>query len=181
MEQWATNPFELVEKDGYFYGRGTSDIKDGAAILAANMIRWKREGWVPERDIIVALTADEEGGPANGVEWLLKTNRRLIDAEYCLNTDGGDFQLRDGKPLLTTFETAEKWYSDWTLETHNPEVPIHVPLTECVATAPNAAGGRCPANHPRHLRCPTAKRAKLVDCIPSGELSLGGEVTACCH
>jgi acetylornithine deacetylase/succinyl-diaminopimelate desuccinylase-like protein len=120
VEQWATNPFELVEKDGYFYGRGTSDIKDGAAILAANMIRWKREGWVPERDIIVALTADEEGGPANGVEWLLKTNRPLIDAEYCLNTDGGDFQLRDGKPLLTTFETAEKWYSDWTLETHNP-------------------------------------------------------------
>ena len=67
------------------------------------------------------------------------------------------------------------------LETHNPEASIHVPLTECVATAPNAAGGRCPANHPRHLRCPTAKRAKLVDCIPSGELSLGGEVTACCH
>lgn len=120
LEQWATNPFELVEKDGYFYGRGTSDIKDGAAILAANMIRWKREGWVPERDIIMALTADEEGGPANGVEWLLKTHRPLIDAEYCLNTDGGDFQLRDGKPLLTTFETAEKWYSDWTLETHNP-------------------------------------------------------------
>ena len=120
VEQWATNPFELVEKDGYFYGRGTSDIKDGAAILAANMIRWKHEGWVPERDIIVALTADEEGGPANGVEWLLKANRSLIDAEYCLNTDGGDFQLRDGKPLLTTFETAEKWYSDWTLETHNP-------------------------------------------------------------
>ena len=120
VEQWATNPFELVEKDGYFYGRGTSDIKDGAAILAANMIRWKREGWVPKRDIIMALTADEEGGPANGVEWLLKTNRPLIDAKYCLNTDGGDFQLRDGKPLLTTFETAEKWYSDWTLETHNP-------------------------------------------------------------
>lgn len=120
MEQWATNPFQLVEKDGYFYGRGTSDIKDGAAILAANMIRWKHEGWVPERDIIVALTADEEGGPANGVEWLLKTNRSLIDAEYCLNTDGGDFQLRDGKPLLTTFETAEKWYSDWTLESQNP-------------------------------------------------------------
>jgi len=66
------------------------------------------------------LTADEEGGPANGVEWLLKTNRSLIDAEYCLNTDGGDFQLRDGKPLLTTFETAEKWYSDWTLESQNP-------------------------------------------------------------
>ncbi len=120
VEQWATNPFALVEKDGYFYGRGTSDIKGGAAILAANMIRWKRQGWVPERDIIMALTADEEGGTANGVEWLLKTNRPLIEAEYCLNTDGGDFQLRDGKPLLTTFETAEKWYSDWTLETHNP-------------------------------------------------------------
>lgn len=119
QEEWATNPFELTEKDGYFYGRGTSDIKDGAAILAANMIRWKREGWVPNRDIVMALTADEEGGPANGVDWLVKTHRALIDAEYCINTDGGDFQLKNGKPLLATFETAEKWYSDWTLEVHN--------------------------------------------------------------
>lgn len=129
-EEWSTNPFELVEKDGYFYGRGTSDIKDGAAILAANMIRWKREGWVPNRDIILALTADEENGDANGVAWLLKTNRELIDAEYCLNTDGGDFQMQHGKPLLATFETAEKWYSDWTLEVHNPGGHSSIPRAD---------------------------------------------------
>lgn len=129
-EEWGTNPFELVEKDGYFYGRGTSDIKDGAALLAANMIRWKREGWIPDRDIILALTADEENGAANGVAWLLKTNRALIDAEYCLNTDGGDFQMQHGKPMLATFETAEKWYSDWTLEVHNPGGHSSIPRTD---------------------------------------------------
>ena len=129
-EQWATNPFELVEKDGFFYGRGTSDIKDGAAILAANMIRWKREGWVPSRDIILALTADEENGSSNGVDWLIRTNRPLIDADYCLNTDGGDFQMKDGKPLVATFETAEKWYSDWTLEVHNPGGHSSIPRTD---------------------------------------------------
>src|ERR1043166_2723968 len=86
---WSTNPFQMVEKDGFFYGRGTYDIKDGAAILLANILRWHQEGYKPDRDIILALTADEEGGGANGVKWLLEQHRDLIDAEYCLNTDGG--------------------------------------------------------------------------------------------
>ncbi len=118
---WSTDPFQMVEKDGFFYGRGTYDIKDGDAILLANMIRWHQEGYKPDRDIILALTADEEGGPANGMRWLLDQHRDLIDAEYCLNTDGGDFILSsDGKPLAATVQLAEKWYVDWKLEVINP-------------------------------------------------------------
>ncbi len=118
---WATDPFQLVEKDGYFYGRGTYDIKEGASILLANFIRWKQEGFKPDRDIVLALTADEEGGDANGVKWLLEKHRELVDAAYCLNTDSGDFLLsRAGRPLAATVQMAEKWYVDWKLEVINP-------------------------------------------------------------
>ena len=118
---WATDPFQMVEKDGFFYGRGTYDIKDGDAILLANFIRWKQEGFKPDRDIILALTADEEGGDSNGVKWLLDHHHDLVDAVYCLNTDGGDFLLsRDGHPVAATMQLAEKWYVDWKLEVLNP-------------------------------------------------------------
>ncbi len=119
-EDWTTDPFQFVEKDGFFYGRGTSDVKEGDAILMANFIRWKREGFVPDRDLILALTADEEGGTANGIEWLLKTHRDLIDAEYCINLDGGDFQWREGKRLLAAIQASEKVYADFQLEARNP-------------------------------------------------------------
>ena len=82
-EDWSTDPFTFIEKDGYFYGRGTGDDKAQAAVWIANLIRYKREGFKPDRDIIVALTADEEGGgPYNGVTWLIKNKRDLIDAEF---------------------------------------------------------------------------------------------------
>lgn len=120
-EDWSPDldPFEFIERDGYFYGRGTQDVKDGVAILSANMIRWKQEGWKPAGDIILALTADEETGTANGVDWLLKNHRNLIDAQYCLNPDGGDFDERDGKPFLIKVAAAEKKYSAIKLETFN--------------------------------------------------------------
>jgi acetylornithine deacetylase/succinyl-diaminopimelate desuccinylase-like protein len=96
-EDWSPglDPFILTEKDGYFYGRGTSDDKDQAAIWIANLIRMKRDGFVPDRDIIVALTADEEGGgPYSGIKWLLKNHRDLIDAEFALNEGGyGEISL----------------------------------------------------------------------------------------
>ena len=99
-EDWSFDPFTLIEKDGYFYGRGTGDDKAQAAIWVANLIRYKREGLRPARDLIVALTADEEGGgPYNGVDWLLKNRRELIDAEYCLN-EGGWGEMCGGKRLL---------------------------------------------------------------------------------
>jgi acetylornithine deacetylase/succinyl-diaminopimelate desuccinylase-like protein len=116
---WSLDPFKLTEKDGFFYGRGTSDIKDGDAILAANFIRLKEENYKPDRDLILALTADEEGGDFNGITWLLEHHRNLIDAEYCINTDGGDFQLKDGKPLLTSIQTGEKLYADYQLQVFN--------------------------------------------------------------
>lgn len=116
---WSMDPFTLTEKDGFFYGRGTSDVKDGDAILAANFIRLKQEGYKPDRDLILALTSDEEGGDFNGVSWLLEKHRDLIDAEYCINTDGGDFQLNNGKPLLASIETSEKIYADFQLHVFN--------------------------------------------------------------
>lgn len=117
---WSTDPFQLIEKDGFFYGRGTSDVKDGDAILMANMIRWKKANWKPERDIILALTADEENGDDNGVDWLVKNHRDLIDAEFCLNTDSGDFELDHGRRIAVLVQAAEKWYVDWKLEVTNP-------------------------------------------------------------
>ena len=81
-EDWSFDPFVLLERDGFFYGRGTSDDKAMASQFVANLIRLKEEGYRPDRDLILALTADEEGGSANGIDWLLKTHRALIDAEF---------------------------------------------------------------------------------------------------
>ena len=110
-EDWSTDPFKFVEKDGYYYGRGAEDMKVSDAIVVAGFIRMKKEGFVPDRDIVLALTADEETGAANGVDWLLKNHRELIDAEYALNPDGG--QVRTEKPLAVEFEAAEKLYADY--------------------------------------------------------------------
>ena len=86
-EDWSMDPFKLLERDGYFYGRGTVDDKAMVAIWIANLIRFKHEGFVPNCDLIVALTAEEEGGQDtfNGVKWLLANHRKLIDADYCIN------------------------------------------------------------------------------------------------
>src|ERR1700688_1419167 len=81
---WTTDPFEFIEKDGYFYGRGTQDMKANDAILVTTFIRLKKSGFKPDRDLILALTADEEGGKSNGVDWLLKNHRDLINAAFVL-------------------------------------------------------------------------------------------------
>src|SRR3989475_7344352 len=117
---WTTDPFEFIEKDGYFYGRGTEDMKEGDAILVTNLIRLKKEGFLPDRDLILALTADEEGGTSNGVNWLLKEHRDWIDAEYCINLDGGEFERDKGKRLLAGIQAAEKVYVDYRFESLNP-------------------------------------------------------------
>ena len=119
-EDWSMDPFQFIEKDGYFYGRGSGDIKDGDAILMTAMIRMKQEGFKPDRDIILALTADEEGGTSNGVEWLIKNHRDLIDAEFTLNPDAGDFELDKGKKLLVGIQAAEKLYQDFDVKVTNP-------------------------------------------------------------
>jgi acetylornithine deacetylase/succinyl-diaminopimelate desuccinylase-like protein len=115
-EDWSMDPFVLTEKDGYFYGRGTGDIKDGDAFLVTTFIRLKRENYKPDRDLILALTADEEGGGSNGVDWLLKNHRDLIDAEYIINPDAGNFELDKGKYQLVGIQASEKLYQDFELK-----------------------------------------------------------------
>jgi acetylornithine deacetylase/succinyl-diaminopimelate desuccinylase-like protein len=119
-EDWTTDPFEFLEKDGYFYGRGTEDMKEGDAILITNFIRLKKENYLPDRDVILALTADEEGGASNGVDWLLKEHRDWIDAEYCINLDGGEFEKDNDKRLLAGIQASEKVYVDFQFESLNP-------------------------------------------------------------
>src|ERR1700726_437194 len=118
-EDWTTDPFQFVEKDGYYYGRGTQDMKESDAIAVMAFIRMKREGFIPDRDIVLALTADEEGGKSNGVDWLLRNHRGLIDAEYVLNPDGGGVYTRNGKPAIVEGDASEKLYADYQLEANN--------------------------------------------------------------
>lgn len=129
-EDWTTNPFEFIEKDGYFYGRGTTDMKDGDAIMSATLIRLKKEGYVPNRDIILAMTADEEGGTSNGVDWLLKNHRELIDAEFVLNHDGGGVLSDHGKPVFMDVNATEKLYGDFVLTATNPGGHSSLPRPE---------------------------------------------------
>ena len=119
-EDWSTDPFQFIEQDGYYYGRGTQDMKDSDAIAVTNFIRLRKEGFVPNRDIILALTADEEGGTSNGVDWLLKNHRDLIDAEFALNPDSGGVWADNGKALTVEFEATEKLYGDYQLLATNP-------------------------------------------------------------
>src|SRR3989440_8302134 len=119
-EDWSIDPIKLTEKDGYFYGRGTLDDKFMAAALVANLIRYRQEGYRPERDLIVALTTDEEIGDANtmGIRWLLANHRDLIDAELALN-EGAGVGLKKGKPLRHGVQTSEKVPVNYRLEVKN--------------------------------------------------------------
>ena len=115
---WTTDPFTLVEKDGYFQARGAIDDKAMASIFAANMLRYKREKFVPDRDLILVLTPDEEKSGLLGTEWLVQHHRGLIDAEYALN-EGGGGTLKDGKPFLQAVQATEKAFTDFTLTVKN--------------------------------------------------------------
>jgi acetylornithine deacetylase/succinyl-diaminopimelate desuccinylase-like protein len=115
-EDWSMDPFQLTERDGFFYGRGTGDDKAQAAIWIANLIQYKKEGFKPGRDIIVALTADEEGGgPFNGVTWLLKNHRDLIDSEFALN-EGGWGESAGAKRISNDLQVSEKYVINFRFE-----------------------------------------------------------------
>jgi acetylornithine deacetylase/succinyl-diaminopimelate desuccinylase-like protein len=129
-EDWTTDPFQFVEKDGYYYGRGTQDMKSGDAIWVTTLIRFKREGYRPDRDLILALTADEEGGLSNGVDWLLKNHRDLVDAEFVLNADGGGVDTVKGKPLIVEMDATEKLYADYQLTVTNPGGHSSLPVPD---------------------------------------------------
>jgi acetylornithine deacetylase/succinyl-diaminopimelate desuccinylase-like protein len=129
-EDWSMDPFVLTEKDGYFYGRGTGDDKAQAAVWIANLIRYKREGFKPDRDIIVALTADEEGGgPYNGVQWLLKNKRDLIDAEFALN-EGGWGESVNGVRLSNDVQVSEKYVINYRFEVRNKGGHSSLPVAD---------------------------------------------------
>jgi acetylornithine deacetylase/succinyl-diaminopimelate desuccinylase-like protein len=120
-EDWSVDPFVLTERDGWYYGRGTVDMKNGVAALAATLVRLKRERFVPERDLIVAFTADEEaGGDANGPAFLLKDRRELVDASVVVNLDGGGGATIDGQRRYFEIGTSEKTYVTYTFETTSP-------------------------------------------------------------
>ena len=119
-KDWHTNPFEFVEKDGYYYGRGTQDMKESDAALVATFLRLHREGYKPDRDLILALTADEEGGSFNGAEWLVEKHRDLVDAAYVINPDSGGIELNHGKPVVAAVEATEKVYADYQVTATNP-------------------------------------------------------------
>jgi len=116
---WTTDPFQLVVKDGYFYGRGTQDMKDGDAALVTTFLRLHREGYRPKRDLILALTADEEGGKFNGAQWLVEQHRDLVDAAFVINPDAGGVELVHGRPMVAAVEATEKVYSDFQVTSLN--------------------------------------------------------------
>jgi acetylornithine deacetylase/succinyl-diaminopimelate desuccinylase-like protein len=120
-EDWSVDPFVLTELDGWFYGRGTIDMKNGVAALVETLIRLKREGFVPDRDIICAFTADEEpGGDANGPDFLLKSHREMIDAELAVNLDGNGAVTKDDERFYFRLFTSEKTYVTYTIESTSP-------------------------------------------------------------
>lgn len=132
-DDWSVEPFVLTEKDGFYYGRGSIDDKAMAAIFTARLLRMKQAGVVPRRDVILALTADEEGGPHNGVEWLLQQHRPLVDAGLVLN-EGGGGRMRQGRYLANSLQASEKIFANYALEVRDrgghssvprPENPIY--------------------------------------------------------
>jgi acetylornithine deacetylase/succinyl-diaminopimelate desuccinylase-like protein len=130
-EDWSVDPFKLTEKDGYFYGRGSGDDKYMAAAFVTNLIRYKQEGYKPDRDIIIALETDEEiiDRDALGIQWLLKNHRDLIDAEFALN-EGGGVGLRDGKAIRNSVQTSEKVFLSYRLDVRNKGGHSSVPTKD---------------------------------------------------
>lgn len=129
-EDWTTDPFQFIEKDGYYYGRGTQDMKDADAILVTTFLRLHQEGFKPDRDLILALTADEEGGSSNGVDWLLKNHRELVNAAFAFNPDGGGVDLQSGKAISADVDASEKLYADYQLLTTNPGGHSSLPVPD---------------------------------------------------
>jgi acetylornithine deacetylase/succinyl-diaminopimelate desuccinylase-like protein len=128
---WKTDPFVLQESDGYFTARGSIDDKAMAAAFVSIVAQLRREGFKPRRDIILGLSADEERGnvPSNGVQWMLKNRRELLDAEFGIN-EGGGGELREGRPLLNRIQVAEKIFVSYQFLVRNPGGHSSLPVPE---------------------------------------------------
>src|SRR5437764_7519662 len=130
---WSVDPFTFLEKDGYFYGRGTTDDKVGDAILVADFVRLKRAGFRPTRDLVLVLTGDEVTA-SNCIAWLVTKHRDLVDAEFALNTDAGGGVLRDGRRVMFTVQASEKVYATYALEAVDKGVPRSHPRPAATPT-----------------------------------------------
>ena len=120
-EDWKSDPFKLEERDGVFTARGAIDDKAMAASYVSVLAQLKREGFVPNRDIVLALTSDEERGdvPSNGANWLLKEHRDMVDAEFGIN-EGGRGELKNGQPFVHVMQVGEKTYLEYEMEATGP-------------------------------------------------------------
>lgn len=145
-KDWTLPPFQFIEKDGTFYGRGVADDKDESAIHLTILLRMKAEGIVPDRDIIVALTADEEGGTSNGVDWMLQNRPELLQAEFAFN-EGGGGRVEDGKKISNDVQASEKKVANFTVEATNPGGHSSVPRPDNAITQLSAALVKLGAYH----------------------------------
>jgi acetylornithine deacetylase/succinyl-diaminopimelate desuccinylase-like protein len=182
-EDWKTDPFKLKEDDGYFTARGSSDDKAMAASFVSILSQLKRENFTPERDIILALTADEELGdvPSNGAFWLVNNQRSAIDAEFGIN-EGGGGQLNQGKPILHRVQVAEKMYTTYKIEVrdvggHSSLPTATNPLYELSAALNRLGAYRFPAKlsevtrayFERSAQFETGQRADDMRAVASGK------------
>lgn len=170
---WSIDPYKLTERDGFFYGRGTSDIKDGVATIVEALLRLKREHIVPERTLIMALTAGEEGGGGyNGIEWLLHNHRDLIDAEWCINPDGGDPLMRGGRKLTRPVQASEKTFQSFYLTVHNKGGHSSMPTPDnAIARLADAIGRVSRYHFPVNLSETTRAYFERSAGLASGQLA----------
>jgi acetylornithine deacetylase/succinyl-diaminopimelate desuccinylase-like protein len=174
-EDWSFDPFQLTERDGFFYGRGTTDDKHMVAAFVATLIRCQQEGYRPDRDIILALETDEEssspGGPY-GMPWLLQNHRNLLDAEYALN-EGGGLGLKNGRPMEMDIETSEKVYQSYWLEVRNSGGHSSLPSKENAIYRLAAGLLRLAAfDFPVHLNETTREYFERAAALEEGQMAL---------
>ncbi|MEP7087233.1 MAG: M20/M25/M40 family metallo-hydrolase, partial [Gemmatimonadota bacterium] len=170
---WTLDPYKLTERDGFFYGRGTSDIKGGATTIAEALLRLKREHIVPERTLILALTAGEEGGGGyNGIQWLVDNHRDLIDAEWCINPDGGDPLIKNGKKFVRAVQASEKLYQSFYLTATNKGGHSSMPTPDnAIARLADAIGRVARFHFPVHLNETTRAYFQRSAGLESGQLA----------
>jgi len=168
-KDWTLPPFEFIERDGIFYGRGVADDKDESAMHLTILLRMKAEGVVPDRDIIVALTADEEGGPHNGVDWILRNRPELLQAEYAFN-EGGGGRTEEGKKVSNDVQASEKKVANFTLTATNSGGHSSVPRPDNAIYQLAAALDRMGKyHHPVHLNEITREYFRRQSAIVGGE------------
>ncbi len=168
-QDWSVDPFKFLEREGYFWGRGTTDDKAMAAAWIAAFLRFRKENYVPDRDLIIALTADEEGGDNNGIQWLLANHRDLIDAAYALN-EGGESQMKEGTYLLNAIQASEKVYQSFRLEVHSPGGHSSRPLNDnAIYHLAEGLTRLSKFQFPPHMTDATAEYYKRMALLTSGQ------------